>query len=204
MWASSRHPRIKLDSTPAPDRQSLKHRSWLPRQAADGHRQDELFGCRMHRARGYHATMCNATMDIALLEHPAGTVEWAPIPAGGAECNFLGRTRPESHPHHGELVALDYEAYRTMALRTMDELARTAASIWPCLGIRIHHALGAVPIGEASVFISVICPHRSDAFDACRWLIDTLKAQVPIWKQEQWADGTSWAPGRTPTATVET
>jgi molybdopterin synthase catalytic subunit len=148
--------------------------------------------------------MCNATMDIALLDQPASIVEWSPVLPGGAECNFLGRTRPESHPDHGALVALDYETYRTMAQRTLEELARTAASTWPCLGIRIHHALGAVPIGDASVFISVICPHRGDAFDACRWLIDTLKKQAPIWKQERWADGTSWAPGHTPTAAVDT
>tara|TARA_B000000441_G_scaffold122603_1_gene98512 strand:+ start:171 stop:620 length:450 start_codon:yes stop_codon:yes gene_type:complete len=142
--------------------------------------------------------MCNATMDIALCDQPVDTVEWAPVPPGGAECNFLGRTRPESHPTHGDLVALDYEAYRTMALRILQDLARTAATTWPCLAIRIHHALGPVAIGEPSVLVSVVCAHRDDAFQACRWLIDALKDQAPIWKRECWADGTSWAPGRTP------
>ena len=143
-------------------------------------------------------------MDIALLDHPARAVEWSPCPPGGAECTFLGRTRPETHPEHGPLVALDYEGYEPMARRMLDELARTAASKWPCLGVRIHHSLGTVALGEASVFISVVTPHRNDAFEACRWLIDTLKSQVPIWKHERWTDGRSWAEGRRPTTSVVT
>ncbi len=61
--------------------------------------------------------------------------------------------------------------------------------------VRIHHAVGEVPVGEASVLVQVVCGHRAKAFEACRFLIDRLKATAPIWKQELWADGTSWSKG---------
>ena len=87
------------------------------------------------------------------------------------------------------LLALDYEAYPEMALGRMQQLAQTARQKWPILRIVMHHRIGRVPISEPSVAIAVSCPHRAEAFEACRWLIDQLKIDVPIWKKEIWADG---------------
>lgn len=90
---------------------------------------------------------------------------------------------------------LDYEAYEEMALRQMDELGREARSKFGVRQVIIIHRLGRLQIGETSVLVIVSSAHRAQAFDACRWLIDTLKKTVPIWKKETFADGTVWAPG---------
>jgi molybdopterin synthase catalytic subunit len=112
--------------------------------------------------------------------------------AGGIDV-FLGTTRSENSPAHARLIALDYEAYPEMAIQRMQQLAADARSKWPIVGLAMLHRIGRVAIAEPSVLIAVSCPHRSEAFDACRWLIDQLKADVPIWKKEIWADGAdSW------------
>ncbi len=114
---------------------------------------------------------------------------------GGADLCFLGRTRAETHPEHGALVCLDYEVHADMATRLLRELADEAASRWGLLAVRIQHAYGRVAPGEASVAIEVLSGHRGESFEACRWLIDTLKIRIPIWKQEVWQDGTTWVDG---------
>lgn len=133
-------------------------------------------------------------IDVQLVDGPLPPAEAAPSRGGGL-CTFTGITRPELHAEHGQLQSLDYDAYRPMAKRTMETLAAEASGRWPCHRIVMHHAVGDVPVGTASVFISVDSDHRADAFAACRWLIDTLKEQVPIWKRERWADGTTWVEG---------
>lgn len=123
--------------------------------------------------------------------------ELAPFPTdAGGECVFLGRTRRESHPGHGDLIRLSYEAYEPMAHAVLEALARTAVKQHGCLAVRVHHALGEVPLSEASVLVQVACPHRAAAFEACRFLIDRLKAEAPIWKREVWADGATWSTGQ--------
>jgi molybdopterin synthase catalytic subunit len=87
------------------------------------------------------------------------------------------------------LVALDYQAYHEMARRQLADLAAEARRLWPIRKLALIHRVGRVPVGEPSVVIAVSCPHRGEAFDACRWLIDTLKKDVAIWKKEVWADG---------------
>jgi molybdopterin synthase catalytic subunit len=82
-----------------------------------------------------------------------------------------------------------------MALRVLRELAQEAAGRFECMTVRIHHAVGEVPLGEASVLVQVVCGHRGASFQACRFLIDRLKEQAPIWKREEWEDGTTWADG---------
>jgi molybdopterin synthase catalytic subunit len=135
-------------------------------------------------------------IDVSLLDHPVDGRPLEPFPQrAGAECVFLGRTRLEDHPEHGLLEGLRYEAHRGMAEQVLRGLAETAARQYDCLAVRIHHAVGEVPIGAASVLVQVACGHRVQAFDACRFLIDRLKCSAPIWKQEQWADGTTWSPG---------
>jgi MoaE-MoaD fusion protein len=90
---------------------------------------------------------------------------------------------------------LFYEAYEKMALAQMRQLATQALSDFPIRDVAIVHRLGRLEIGETSVAIAVSSAHRAAAFDACRWLIDTLKQSVPIWKKEFFADGAVWAQG---------
>jgi len=106
----------------------------------------------------------------------------------GAVCSFLGTVREMTGDRR--TVALDYEAYPVMALKTLADLETEARARWPILELALVHRIGHLDLGEISVVVAVSCPHRHQAFDACRWLIDTLKEVVPIWKKEVWADGT--------------
>jgi molybdopterin synthase catalytic subunit len=110
-------------------------------------------------------------------------------PEAGAVVLFLGTTREMTDGR--QTVKLDYEAYDEMAEKKLSELEAEARRRWPLVECLIVHRLGRVPIAEASVAIVVSTPHRTDAFAAGEWLIDSLKRDVPIWKQEHWADGTS-------------
>ena len=87
-------------------------------------------------------------------------------------------------------LALDYECYPEMAEKKLAELEADASRRWPIVECVIVHRLGHLELGEASVAVVVSTPHRQDAFEAGKWLIDTLKEVVPIWKQENWNDGT--------------
>ena len=108
--------------------------------------------------------------------------------AGGIAV-FLGTTRAEKHADGRQLVALDYEAYREMAEKQLRDLADEARRRWPIAKLAVVHQVGRVEIGKPSVVIAVAGPHRAEAFEACRWIIDTLKKDVAIWKKEVWADG---------------
>jgi molybdopterin synthase catalytic subunit len=110
-------------------------------------------------------------------------------PEAGAVVLFLGTTREMTDGRR--TATLDYEAYDEMAEKKLAELETEARERWPLVECEIVHRLGRVPLAEASVAIAVSTPHRTDAFAAGQWLIDTLKRDVPIWKQEHWADGTS-------------
>ncbi len=110
-------------------------------------------------------------------------------PALGGIVTFEGATRCERDAQHGALVRLDYEAYESMARRQLHLLAGEARDRWSAGRIAMIHRLGPVPPGEVSVMIAVACPHRGECFDACRWLIDTLKRDVPIWKKDVFEDG---------------
>jgi molybdopterin synthase catalytic subunit len=110
-------------------------------------------------------------------------------PEAGAVVLFLGTTREMTGGRR--TVSLDYEAYDEMAEKQLAELEAEARRRWPLVECLIVHRLGQVPLAEASVAIVVSTPHRSEAFAAGQWLIDSLKRDVPIWKQEHWADGTS-------------
>jgi len=90
---------------------------------------------------------------------------------------------------------LDYEAYEEMAAKQMAELAAQAVERFGVRGVTLVHRLGRLAIGETSVLIVVASAHRGAAFDACRWLIDTLKKTVPVWKKETFVDGAVWADG---------
>jgi molybdopterin synthase catalytic subunit len=123
----------------------------------------------------------------------AKLVAFVTDPRAGGIATFHGTTRAEQSADGRQLVALDYEAYVEMADRQLRDLAAQARSKWPIVKLAIVHRTGRVVLGEPSVVIAVACPHRGEAFDACRWIIDTLKKDVAIWKKEIWADGSgSW------------
>jgi molybdopterin synthase catalytic subunit len=94
-----------------------------------------------------------------------------------------------------QTLYLDYEAYEEMALKQMSELASKARKRFGVRQVTMIHRLGRLEVGETSVLIVVASAHRAAAFEACRWLIDTLKKSVPIWKKETFADGAVWADG---------
>lgn len=114
-------------------------------------------------------------------------------PAAGAIVVFTGVVRAESDGR--PVTALDYEAYAERAEAQMAALAAEVAAKWPVLAVWMEHRTGTLAIGEPSVVIAVSSAHRGEAFDACEYGIDTLKATVAIWKQERWADGESRWPG---------
>lgn len=105
----------------------------------------------------------------------------------GAVCTFLGTVRELTGDR--KTVSLRYEAYPEMALKKLAELEDEARRRWPIIEVALVHRVGDLGLGEVSVVVAVSCPHRHQAFEACRWLIDTLKEVVPIWKRESWADG---------------
>jgi molybdopterin synthase catalytic subunit len=111
----------------------------------------------------------------------------------GAVVVFDGIVR--NHTRGRQTLYLDYEAYDKLATRQMKELIGEAIRRFAIRDAWIIHRLGRLRIGETSVLIIVASAHRGPAFDACRWLIDTLKQTVPIWKQETFADGAVWAAG---------
>jgi molybdopterin synthase catalytic subunit len=106
----------------------------------------------------------------------------------GAVVLFLGTAREFTLGR--QTIGLMYEGYVEMAERKLAELESQARERWPVIECVLIHRLGAVELGEASVLVAVSTPHRRDAFEAAEWLMDTIKREVPIWKQEHWADGT--------------
>jgi molybdopterin synthase catalytic subunit len=111
----------------------------------------------------------------------------------GAVVSFDGVVRNNTRGR--KTLHLDYESYEEMAIKQMHELARQARKLFAVRHVTMIHRLGRLNVGETSVLIVVASAHRAAAFDACRWLIDTLKKQVPIWKKETFVDGAVWAEG---------
>lgn len=115
-------------------------------------------------------------------------------PEDGALCIFEGVVRNNSK---GKTTRyLEYEAYETMALKTMEEIGEFVRSAWEIGCVAIVHRLGRMEIGETSVAIIITSPHRRASFDACEYAIDRLKKIVPIWKKEFFEDGEIWIEGQ--------
>jgi molybdopterin converting factor subunit 1 len=114
-------------------------------------------------------------------------------PEDGAAAAFEGIVR--NHSRGRRTLFLDYEAYEEMARKQMESLAEQALTQFHVRDVVLIHRLGRLEIGETSVLIVVASAHRAAAFEACRWLIDTLKRTVPIWKKEHFEDGAVWADG---------
>lgn len=128
--------------------------------------------------------------------HADALVRHVRTASDGAVVTFDGCVRNQSHGR--STLYLDYEAYESMALAKIREIAGELRSKFAVDRVAIVHRLGRLEIGETSVFIAVSAPHRAAAFDACRFAIDTLKRTVPIWKKEYFADGAIWADGEIP------
>jgi molybdopterin synthase catalytic subunit len=113
----------------------------------------------------------------------------------GAVATFVGLVR--DHNAGRRVLWLDYEAYEPLALKAFERIETEAAAQWPDVRLAIHHRTGRVAIGEASVVIAAVSPHRAEAFAACRYAIERIKQIAPIWKHEHFAGGEVWIEGAT-------
>jgi molybdopterin synthase catalytic subunit len=149
----------------------------------------------MSQARTSTRTDDDLILDVAVHDGPVviAPLDW-PGDCGGEAC-FLGRTRRQTHPQFGDLLRLEYEVYEPMAQPLMRQMAEQAAGQFGCRAVRLVQAQGAVAPGEASVAIQVATPHRGEAFAACRYLIDRLKHELPVWKREIWERGRTFVDG---------
>jgi len=118
-----------------------------------------------------------------------GLLQTVRSPAAGAVVLFLGTARETSGGR--KTTALEYECYPEMAQEKLAQLERDARARWPLVECAVVHRLGHLPVGEIAVAIAVSAAHRAPAFQAGQWLIDRIKQVVPLWKKENWADGTS-------------
>ena len=132
---------------------------------------------------------------VALTEEPLplGTIaDWAVRPDCGGLVVFSGIVRDHAEGRPG-VTELTYEAYAEEVEPRLAEIARTARERWTDLGrLALLHRSGRLAVGESSVLVVASAPHRAEAFQAARYCIDALKASVPIWKRETWADGEDW------------
>ena len=119
----------------------------------------------------------------------------------GAVATFLGLVR--DHNRGKRVLHLEYEAYEPLALRGLDLIVAEAKERWPSVRLAIHHRIGRMEIGDASVIIAAASPHRADAFAASRYAIERIKQIVPIWKHEYFDGGEVWIEGATADATDE-
>jgi molybdopterin synthase catalytic subunit len=132
---------------------------------------------------------------VQLTREPVSAAQLAPLVsrAGcGAIVTFEGIVRAEQS-EHGSLEALEYSAHESMALRLMERIREHVTRRFAVADAVFVHRLGRLAIGECSIAIAVAAPHRGAAFEACRFIIEAVKADVPIWKKDIWSDGqTSW------------
>jgi molybdopterin synthase catalytic subunit len=121
-------------------------------------------------------------------------------PEAGAIDVFIGTTR--NHSDGRKVLSLEYEAYEPMAIKLMEAVGVEARRRWGIDRLCIVHRVGKVEVGDASVVIAVSAAHRREAFEACRYVIDTVKRDIPIWKKEVFSDGEVWV-GVQPDASVK-
>jgi molybdopterin synthase catalytic subunit len=107
----------------------------------------------------------------------------------GGTSLFLGTVR--NSPEDGDIEGIEYSAYPEMAEAEFDRIIAEARGRWPMARVALRHRLGYIPAGEASIAIAASSPHRVEAFDACRYVIEETKKRVPIWKKERFAAGTT-------------
>lgn len=135
--------------------------------------------------------------DFQVTDRPIDLAAWRrrlDHPQAGGLVIFEGVVRDH---HQGRAVRhLDYQGYAPLAVRMGTEILATARSRWPLLAALGCHRIGHLEVGEAAVWIGTAAAHRTEAFAACAWIMDEVKARVPVWKQETFADGTvEWSQG---------
>ncbi len=111
-------------------------------------------------------------------------------PDRGGVVTFTGAVRDHTGPH--EVERLEYEAYESMALKVLEQICAETTERFPAARVAVHHRLGVLAVGDAAVVVATAAAHRADAFDACRFIIDRLKEDVPIFKREVRGDGSVW------------
>ena len=126
----------------------------------------------------------------ALTQEMAGSA-----PGNGAIAAFTGLVR--DHNQGRTVRFLEYEAYEPLALRALHRIVEEAGGSWPGVRLGVHHRIGRLDIGEASIIIVAVSPHRGDAFAACRYAIERVKQIAPIWKREHFDGGEIWLEGAT-------
>lgn len=136
--------------------------------------------------------MDNSNISITITNEPLDTncSQWVMTPESGGIDVFIGTVRNATKGK--TVLRLQFEAYQTMAMREMEKIATAAFERWPLQKVLIHHRTGTLQVGEIPVIIAVSAAHRDAAFTACRYIIDTLKQTVPIWKKEFFEDGEVW------------
>jgi molybdopterin synthase catalytic subunit len=127
--------------------------------------------------------------------NPSQVAELVADPGCGAVATFIGAVRRLNLGRRVE--RLEYEAYAPLAVRTFERIAAEAAERWPGSALAVHHRIGRVNVGEASVVIAAAAPHRADAFAVCRYGIERVKQIAPIWKREHFEGGDAWVEGAT-------
>ena len=138
------------------------------------------------------------TVSSGITERPldvGAVISSASTPACGGIGVFIGTVRTSAAaPAHPDtpVVRLDYEAHPTLAPERIDAIAHEAADKWSLERVSAWHRTGSCELGEPTVVVACGAAHRGDALEACRWVIDTIKTTVPIWKREIYADGSSW------------
>jgi molybdopterin synthase catalytic subunit len=113
----------------------------------------------------------------------------------GAVATFVGLVRNENGGRR--VLWLEYEAYEPLAVKAFARIDEEAGERWPSIGLAIHHRIGRLEIGDASVVIAATSPHRAEAFAACRYAIERIKQIAPIWKHEHFEGGETWIEGAT-------
>lgn len=126
---------------------------------------------------------------------PGAAIAAVDDPAAGAIASFVGSVRATAAAEGNrgkEVTALEYEVHGPLAERRLQEIADEAAGRWGLAKVVLLHREGACSLGDPTVLVVCSAPHRAEALDACRWMIDEIKASVPIWKKELYSDGSGW------------
>ncbi|HUY05977.1 MAG TPA: molybdenum cofactor biosynthesis protein MoaE [Acidimicrobiales bacterium] len=133
---------------------------------------------------------------VALTKDPLDqgrAARWAVLASCGAVVTFAGTVRDHSEGREGVSV-LEYEAYQEQVEPRLRAIAAVARERWPMIGrLVLWHRIGRLVLGEESVVVVASAPHRPEAFEAAKFLIDAIKLSVPIWKKETWSEGTDWS-----------
>jgi molybdopterin synthase catalytic subunit len=126
---------------------------------------------------------------------PGDLVRQVSHAGAGAVCTFIGTVRSPNQGH--EVLRLEYEAFASMASQELQAIGAHIEEHWPGCRVAAVHRIGRLQPGEVSVAVAVAAAHRAEAFEACRFAIEELKARVPIWKKEIWANGETWVEAQT-------